>query len=135
MNERKKELKKSYQQSDKPMGIYQIRNQVNGKIFIGYAQDLQAIFNSNRFQLKMNGHTNKALQKEWNEFGEVAFVFEILDELKPKPGQSPNYLSELKELHQLWLDNLEPYGEKGYHAKPISREERLAMMAKNRDGN
>lgn len=133
MKDSKKELKKAYQQSEKPMGIYQIRNTLNGKIFLGYAQDLQGIFNSNRFQLKMGGHTNKALQNEWNEFGEAAFAFEVLDQLQPQPGHQANYLSELKELYQLWLDNLEPFGDKGYIQKPLTRDQRLALMAKNRD--
>ena len=36
----KKELKKQYKQTLQPMGVYQIKNLVNGKIFIGSVKNL-----------------------------------------------------------------------------------------------
>ena len=48
----KKELKKQYKQTLPKMGIYQIRNLVNGKIFVGRSKELAGKFNSSKFQLK-----------------------------------------------------------------------------------
>jgi len=35
MNTRKKELREEYKQTHTPMGIYQIRNLTNDKVFVG----------------------------------------------------------------------------------------------------
>lgn len=60
-------------------------------------------------------NTNKTLQKEWNEYGEDAFVFEVLEILKEKKDGYFNAKDELKKLEEKWLDRLQPYGEKGYN--------------------
>ena len=48
----RKELINEYKQTIQPMGIYQIKNMVNGKIFLGGSEDLKGIINRNKFQLK-----------------------------------------------------------------------------------
>ncbi|MBI4853466.1 MAG: GIY-YIG nuclease family protein [Acidobacteria bacterium] len=130
MKKSNKDLKKDYQQQEIQMGIYQIRNTINGKIYIGSALNLQGIINSNRFQLKMGSHKSKSLQEDWNKLSENAFVFEVLDEIKPK--ETTNIKEELNEQLNLWLDNLEPYGEKGYNDKIKSREEILKLISNNK---
>jgi len=65
--------------------------------------------------LNAGTNTNKTLQKEWNEYGEDAFVFEVLEILKEKKDGYFNAKDELKKLEEKWLDRLQPYGEKGYN--------------------
>ncbi len=113
----KKELIKRYKQTIIAMGIYQIKNTMNGKIFIGSAKDLHGIINSNKFQLKNGSHFNKEMQNDYNQFGEDKFVFEVLDYLKPKEDQNYNYSKELKVLEEMWLEKLLPYNEKGYNKR------------------
>ncbi len=132
MKKTNKELKKDYQQQDLQVGVYQIRNTINGKIYIGGALNVQGIINSNRFQLKMGSHKSKTLQEDWNRFGEVAFIFEVLDEIKLKEGDNKKPKEELDEQLKLWLDNLEPYGDKGYNDKIKSREELIKSISNNR---
>jgi group I intron endonuclease len=127
----KKELKQNYKQTERPIGVYQIVNLKNEKVFIGSSMNLDGIKNRNFFQLKLNGHPNKALQKDWNEFGEENFEFEILEEIEPREGL--DYEKELEFLEDLWLENKQPYGDEGYNEKKKTREERLKMIAeKNR---
>ncbi len=126
----KKELKREYLQNHRPMGVYQIRNIVNDKVLIGASLDLPGILNRHKFQLKMGNHPNGALQAEWNEFGAESFAFETLDEITPKEGR--NYREELTFLEELWLENSEPYGERGYNEKKKGREEMLRMIARKR---
>jgi hypothetical protein len=57
------------------------------------------------------------LQREWKEFGEAAFVFEVLSEIVQKDGENCDYNKEVKALEQLYLDELQPFGERGYHVK------------------
>ncbi len=99
------------------MGVFQVRNTLNGKIFIGSSPDLNAIWNRFQMQLKLNSHTNKALQQDWNTLGAEHFEFEILARIKQDDTKEINYARELKELEALYLDELQPYGEKGYHKK------------------
>jgi hypothetical protein len=128
----KKELKREYKENLRPMGIYQIRNLVNGKVLVEVAQDLPGIINGRKFALSLGGHTNKALQADWNEVGAENFVFEILDELAPTGEAGANYRHELASLEELWLEKLEPYGDRGYNEKKMSSEERLKRISQNR---
>lgn len=130
----KKELKKQYQQSHRPMGIWAIRNLVNNKVLIGAALNLPGILNRHKFALQMGGHKCTALQADWIELGGERFAFEILDEIAPRPEPDYDYRSDLQMLEAMWLENLAPYGEKGYNEPKKTREERLRMiMTKQRD--
>jgi group I intron endonuclease len=111
----KKELVKNYKQTVQPMGIFQIKNLKNGKIFIGSAKDLKGIINSNKFQLKNGLHSCKQMQLDYKEFGEEQFSFEILDYLKPKQDMNADYTEDLKILEQMWLEKLRPFGDRGYN--------------------
>jgi hypothetical protein len=116
----KKALTREYRESRRPMGVYQIRNTVNGKLLVGMSVDLPSILNRHRADLRIGGHRNRELQKDWAEFGPEAFEFEILDTLKPpeQPDYDPS--GDLRVLEELWLDKLAPFGERGYNAKPKS---------------
>ena len=85
-----------------------------------------------RAQLAAGSHHSKPLQSDWEEFGETAFAFEILEPLEPRTDPNYDYKSDLEVLEDLWLEKLEPYGDKGYNEPKMTREERLRMIAANR---
>lgn len=128
----KKELKREYKLNHRPMGVYQIRNIANEKVFIGAALDLPGIFNRHKFQLKMGNHPDRALQAEWNEFGSESFVFEVLDEMTATNGVDYDYRADLVALEELWLEKLQPYDERGYNEKKKGKDVRLREIAKRR---
>jgi len=132
MSDKKKELKKEYKQKGNPMGVYQIRNLVNDKVLVGATLNLPGILNRHKFQLKMGNHQNQTLQAEWQEFGAESFAFEILDELTPRKAPGRDYREDLAFLEELWLEKLQPYGDRGYNEKKKGKEERLRMIARNR---
>jgi hypothetical protein len=114
----KKEIKRQYKQTVQPMGIYRIKNVTNGKIFIGSSKNLNGTFNSCKLQLKTgNFISNRELQKDYTESGEANFVFDIVDRLEPKDDLKYDYSDDLKVLEEMWMEKLQPYGEKGYHKK------------------
>lgn len=113
----KKELKEEYKQKKFKMGVFQVRNLVNSKIFIGSSPDLEAIWNRQKTQLKFGSHPNKKLQADWQQFGAENFTFEILAEIKQDKEGATDYSVEIKELEELYLEELQPYGEKGYNKK------------------
>ena len=38
-------------------------------------------------------------------------------------------------MEEMWLEKLEPYGERGYNEKKLTREERLRKIAANRNAD
>lgn len=114
----KKALTREYRETPRPVGVYQIRNTVTGKLLVGTSVNLPAILNRHRAELRAGGHRNRELQKDWAEFGPDAFEFEVLDTLTApeQPGYDPS--ADLRALEELWLDKLSPFGERGYNAPP-----------------
>ncbi len=60
-------------------GIYQIRCNQNGKIYVGSAVSLQARWCMHRRELRRRLHHNPHLQHAWNLHGEASFEFTILE--------------------------------------------------------
>jgi hypothetical protein len=114
----RKALIRRYKETRRPMGVYRVRNTLDGRSFIGSAVDLPAMLNSNRAQLRLGMHSNRRLQQDWNALGPDAFAFEVLDTLTPPDRPDYDPTDDLRVLEALWLDRLSPYGERGYHAGP-----------------
>lgn len=113
-----KELKEEYKMMKLPAGVYQIRNLQNGKVLIGSTLNLNAAWNSNRFQLEMSSHRNKDLLAEWDTFGAENFIFEILEEIVPEENPAQDLRAEVKALEAMYFEELKPYGERGYNSLP-----------------
>jgi len=113
----RKELKEEYKQMKYQMGVFQIKNKINNKVFIGSSTDLKAIWFAQKLQLDVGMHQNSELQKEWKEYGANNFIFEILEEIKQKEDEETNYAKEVKALEQLLIEELQPFGDKGYNRK------------------
>lgn len=113
--DRRKQLKQAYKETPRPMGVYQIVNNKNQKIYVGSSLNLPGKFNSNRFQLELQSHYNKALQEDWNLYGEDSFSFEVLENLDPHEFEKEYWPKALAELEDKWLDKLQPFQEKGYN--------------------
>lgn len=82
------------------IGIYQIRNIRNNKIYIGSAKNLKKRWWTHRHLLRNNKHHSVILQRAWNNYKEDSFVFEILE-----------YIENIKDListEQSWFDKLNP---------------------------
>lgn len=110
-------IKRVYKQNAPEMGIYQIRNRSNGRIYVGSSQNLEGTRNSRLFQLRMGKIVfSRELQNDLNQYGADCFEFSVLDVLaKPEPGDSIERL--LSELELRWLDKLQPFGERGYNSE------------------
>ena len=111
----KKDIKREYKERKKPSGVFQIKNIANGKLLLGSSQNLEGVLNSQKFKLSIGQHRNKELQKEWNEYGHDKFVFEILEVVQDKGDPNFNLNDELTLLEQIWLEKLQPFGERGYN--------------------
>lgn len=89
-------------------GVYKITNIENGLIYIGSSKNIKKRWKNHIKELNNNRHSNMFLQKDWNEYGENKFKFEILEETE---------LDERWEVEQRYLDEYKPFYrvDKGYN--------------------
>jgi hypothetical protein len=113
--ERRTALLKAYKQMKRQTGVFQVRNTTNGKIFIGSSLNMDAMWSRLQLELKLSSSRNKQLQKDWKEFGEEAFIYEVLEELKESMGEDKDTGQELAAMEAKWIEKLQPFGEQGYN--------------------
>ena len=117
----RKEIANAYKQSFRRMGIYQIRNQQNGKILVCSSMNLDSAKNRFEFMKSTNLNSILELQHDWKDSGGACFIYEELDQIKPKEevladqSELKGYQQELDELLELWIEKLQPFGERGYN--------------------
>jgi hypothetical protein len=117
MMDKKTEIRK-YKDTAHLMGVFEIKNKLNGKILIGSSPNLKAIFNRFRAELNMGSCRNDLLQKDWNQFGPDAFEFKELDILTPSEDPNYNPAEDLEFLKDMWIEKLKPFGDNGYNRPP-----------------
>lgn len=129
---RRTEIKRDYKQNTPDMGVYQLRNKGNGKIYVDSSTNLEGTRNSRLFQLRMGKIVfNRELQKDLNEFGADNFEFSILAVLV-KPESGTDIEQSLAKLELKWLEKLQPFGELGYNSEKGYR--RSLEQLQNRKG-
>ena len=114
--QRKKELREEFSRQKSYMGVIQITNTVSGRIFIDTASNLKNRWYAVKMQLDIGRHVNKELQKDWNDSGADAFEYKVLEEKEIKADADNK--RELAQMIKPWLDELSPFGERGYNKPP-----------------
>lgn len=66
------------------MGVYAIKNNLDGKIYIGSSVDILNRFKRHKYELIRGEHNNKYLQCAWNKYGGDNFSFELLEPVRDK---------------------------------------------------
>lgn len=114
--QRRKELLEQFKQIKTYMGVIQIKNNANGKIYIAAFSNLKNRWFTIKGQLEMGRFANLQLQKDWKEFGPDSFTYEILEEKETDEVTDMKW--ELKKMEKPWLEKLQPYGDRGYNKIP-----------------
>jgi len=81
-------------------GIYQIKNTLNGKCYIGSAVDIQRRWRDHLSALRRGQHCNGHLQRSFEKYSEDAFMFAVLEQVEDT--------SQLIIREQHYLDTLKP---------------------------
>lgn len=77
-------------------GIYQIRNLVNNKIYIGSSKNLYKRKVNHFYELRLNKHCNAYLQNSYNFYSEENFIFEVIEFIEDE--------NNTLKIEQYWLD-------------------------------
>lgn len=92
-------------------GIYQIRNLINGKVYIGSSVNMKQRKKQHFKKLKQQKHCNPKLQNAYNKYGEDNLVFEVVEIVLDK--------TILIEREQYYIDTLNAVNE-GYNICPTA---------------
>jgi group I intron endonuclease len=93
-------------------GVYQIRCNTNGKIYIGSAVNMPVRWAGHRRSLQRGVHRNRHLQRAWNKYGEERFDFTVLEYVTP---------AFLLRAEQQWIDKSQCTDKKiGFNIYPIA---------------
>lgn len=60
-------------------GIYQIKNKISGKVYIGSTNNFEKRKKTHFKELMEGRHINKGLQTDFTKLGENAFMFSIIE--------------------------------------------------------
>lgn len=66
------------------IGIYCIKNQKNGKRYVGQSGNIMSRWNQHIKDLQNGSHNNRELQYDFNEVGIENFTFSVLEEMEDK---------------------------------------------------
>ena len=101
---RKREIAREYREREKTQGIYAVRCTPTGEVWVGSSRNPDKQQNTTWFQLRLGGHPNKALQAAWNNHGDAAFTYELLEDVK---DENPLLIdSVLKDRDTHWRKEL-----------------------------
>ncbi len=118
----RKDLKREYKEKPRVAGVFQIKNKVTGKLFLGSSLNIDGPLNAHKFMLSNGSHRNTTMQKDYKKFGEDAFSFDILATVVVMDIPGFNLENELEILEELWLDELQQEGEMGYNRNQKIRQ-------------
>jgi predicted nucleotidyltransferase len=113
---KRKELLEQFKQIKTYMGVVKITNKVNGKIYVVSYPNLKNKWLSIQGQLNSKMHINSSLQQDWNDLGPQSFDYEVLEEKSTEDISDVAW--EHKQMEKVWLNKLQPYGDRGYNKPP-----------------
>ena len=90
------------------IGIYSIKNIVNGKVYIGSSNNIQKRFRKHKTELNTKTHSNKYLERAYEKYGKDNFEFIILEEcsLQELIEKEISYIKKYNSLNTLKGYNL-----------------------------
>lgn len=115
--------------NNKICGIYCIENSISGKRYIGQSSDIRRRFREHIQKLRDKKHKNRHIQFSWNEYGESAFKFYVVEmcEREFLDEKERFFIEKYRTMNQRFGYNLTNGGMTGVK---ISEETRKKMSLK-----
>ena len=111
---------------EKIQGIYVIANKINHKLYVGSSSEITARWSTHKYTLRNGTHANKHFQRAWNEYGEDAFVFIVVEKIDDLDSLETREIEWIKNLNV--LDSTVGYN-KVLDAKGYMRDKKLSEDA------
>lgn len=96
--------------------VYIIRCKTNGKRYVGVTKNPKGRFKTHKYELRTGGHRNKALQNDFDQYGDDDFEIKIIARVPFTDGV---------KTEQYWIQRLKTYNRSlGYNNDARSRTSR-----------
>jgi len=105
-------------------GVYVITNTKDGKRYVGVSRDIDSRWYAHRSDLKRGKHGSTSLQQAWNEHGENAFTFAVLEECdwNEFSHKEPMYIKSFRANEREYGYNTK-FGEEMRYSQPRKRDD------------
>lgn len=101
----KKELKENYKNRIMIGGVYCIKCNGNGRLWIKSTKDMMGQKNKFEFSASTNSCPEPRMYKEWKQYGAKSFSFVILEELKKGETQTEHeFADDIDMLLEMWME-------------------------------
>jgi hypothetical protein len=102
----RREAVRAFKERKTSAGVFAVRCAPSGEVWVSASRNLDGQKASLWFQLKMKGCYARSLQAAWNQHGEAAFAFEVLETVEDDQLTPAGLADELKRLDVAWREKL-----------------------------
>lgn len=106
----RKALLRAYKERKVEAGVYAVRCQASGEVWVGSTPDLYTRQSGVWFTLRLGSHREPSLQAAWNAYGADAFVFEPVETIDAEGLDAFGRASRLKDRRDHWVGTLNARG-------------------------
>jgi group I intron endonuclease len=114
---KQKILKREYREALTKAGVYQIKNEKTGRIFIGSSINVTGRINRHKAEFFFGSEKITGLLEDWKNYGEENFTFDVLELLDGEYESEAELRGDLRLLEQMWLEKCSPFDDKGYNTR------------------
>lgn len=101
----KKEIKEQYKNRKVTGGIYCIKCNGNGRIWVKSTKDIAGQKNRFEFFVSTNFCPEPGMNPEWSQYGANSFSFAVLEEIEKGETQTDREFAEdIKLLYDMWME-------------------------------
>ena len=72
----------AYKEGKRAAGIYAVRCNATGEVWVGQSPNVEPVQNRIWFTLRGGNSPHRSLQRAWNDHGAEHFAFEVLERLE-----------------------------------------------------
>jgi hypothetical protein len=101
---RRKELAREYADRKQPIGVYAVRCDASGDVWVGGTKNLDKRWNAIVFSANTGGAPEASLQAAWTKHGAESFTYEILEAFEETNEHTLKTL--LPERTEFWRSKL-----------------------------
>lgn len=114
------------------IGIYKIINLIDGKYYVGSSNNIKARWRKHKNLLKWGIHSNIKLQRAYDKYGAVNFIYSVIEEC-------PQIILQPTEQRYLDACQLNPklsyniclFAESAFRGRKLSPSHKLALLKSN----